>query len=76
MAHLWERFYRVPEVEVQGGSGVGPGLELPISKTIIDRHQGRVGVESVPGHGTTFWFALHLAPPGEQAAWFSTQHAM
>ncbi len=59
-AHLWERFYRAPGVELQSGSGVGLGLGLHICKTIIERHGGEVGVESAPGDGSTFWFTLPL----------------
>jgi len=59
---IWERFHRVKEIKVQSGSGVGLGLGLYISRTIIERHQGRVGVESSPGQGSTFWFTLPLAP--------------
>jgi signal transduction histidine kinase len=61
---LWERFYRVPGVEPQSGSGLGLGLGLHISRTIVERHHGRVGVESVVGQGSTFYFVLPLAPPG------------
>jgi signal transduction histidine kinase/PAS domain-containing protein len=60
--HVWEPFHRAPGVEVQSGSGVGLGLGLHISKTIVERHGGTVGVESQPGHGATFWFALPLSP--------------
>ncbi len=63
-AHLWERFYRVEGVETQSGSGLGLGLGLHICRSIIERHQGHVGVESAPGKGSTFWFALPLAGPG------------
>ncbi|MGO8947277.1 MAG: ATP-binding protein, partial [Ktedonobacterales bacterium] len=59
--HLWERFHRVEGIEAQGGSGVGLGLGLHISRTIIERHDGQVGVQSTPGQGSTFWFILPLA---------------
>jgi signal transduction histidine kinase len=57
-ARVWERFYRAPEVQVQSGSGTGLGLGLYICQTIIGEHGGRVGVESVRGRGSTFWFTL------------------
>ncbi len=57
-ARLWERFYRVPGVTVQSGSSVGLGLGLYICRTIIDSHNGQIGVQSTPGVGSTFWFSL------------------
>ncbi len=59
--NVFDRFYRVKGIEVKSGSGVGLGLGLYICKTIIELHQGQVGVESEEGKGSTFWFSLPLA---------------
>ena len=57
---IWERFHRVPGVQVQSGTGVGLGLGLHISKTIVERHGGQVGVKSALGKGSNFWFTVPL----------------
>ncbi len=59
-AQVWERFYRVPGIEVVSGSGIGLGLGLYLSRILIERQGGQVGVESVPGQGACFWFTLPL----------------
>jgi signal transduction histidine kinase len=38
----------------------GTGLGLSITKRFIEMHGGRVGVESEPGRGSMFWFAVPL----------------
>lgn len=46
-------------------SGVypGTGAGLAIAKSAITRMGGRMGVESAPGRGSTFWFELATATP-------------
>ena len=58
--YIWERFYQVEGVELQSSSGTGLGLGLYICRKIIELHQGEVGVQSVPGKGSTFWFTLPM----------------
>lgn len=57
---IWDRFYRSPNIKILNGSEVGLGLGLFLSRTIISQHQGRTGVQSIPGAGSTFWFTLPL----------------
>jgi len=54
LSHLFERFYRVPINAATRGTGLG----LYISRKIIDAHGGEIGVESIVGEGTSFFFTL------------------
>ncbi len=67
LAHIFERFYRVPEIDVQTGSSNGVGLGLYIAQKIIERHQGRLVATSSPGQGSTFTIYLPLLTQHEQA---------
>jgi two-component system CheB/CheR fusion protein len=54
---IFERFYRV-EDKKNMTSGLGMGLY--ISSEIINTHNGKIGVESKLGNGSTFYFDLPL----------------
>lgn len=55
---IFEKFYRVRGEHV--ASIKGTGLGLAITKGIVEKHHGRVWLESVFGEGTTFTVALPI----------------
>jgi NtrC-family two-component system sensor histidine kinase KinB len=58
-AKIFGRFYRV-EHKRSSQHGVHLGLGLSICQQIIESHHGRIWVESEPGEGSSFFFALPL----------------
>ena len=53
---VFDRFYRVKEMETDGMGGFGLGLY--ISSEIVKRHNGKIWVESEEKKGSTFFFTL------------------
>lgn len=62
---LTERFYRV-DVKRSREKG-GTGLGLAIVKHIVNRHEGRLQIESEVGQGSSFTVSLPSAPSPESA---------
>jgi signal transduction histidine kinase len=58
---IFERFFQVDSSTTRryGGSGLG----LAISRHIVEAHGGRMGVRSVLGQGSTFYFFLPKIDP-------------
>lgn len=59
-ARLTERFYRVDTGRSRDKGGTGLGLA--IVKHVVQRHRGRLLIESHPGHGSEFSVLLPSAP--------------
>jgi len=59
LSFIWERFYKADNSRSTDRSGVGIGLY--IVKKIIEAHDQKITVTSIPNENTTFTFTLNLA---------------
>jgi signal transduction histidine kinase len=61
-AHVFQKFYRVEGSQTRELEGMGLGLATV--KSIVERHSGRVWVESKEGEGSIFYFTLPTIEAG------------
>ena len=60
LEHIFDEYYRSPDVDLQAGLQNGLGLGLYIAHKLVERHAGRIEVHSVPGEGSVFSVSLPL----------------
>lgn len=72
--HLFERYFRARNVSTQSYGGLGLGLY--ICRDIVERHGGRIWVESEVGRGSTFYVALPTLAEAQEPLAHSPGHTM
>ena len=64
LLHIWERYYTYRQRDQQGVSGLG----LAIVRQIVALHNGKCGVDTREGIGSTFWIEFPLLKPDADIA--------
>src|SRR5262249_3334470 len=62
---IFDRFYRIDKARSRDLGGAGLGLS--IARWAVEAHRGRIDVDTVEGHGSTFRIIL-LRPQGSESA--------
>lgn len=67
---IFEKFHQFrPDAKVGRSDKVkGTGLGLSLTKYLVAKHEGTIGVISEPGAGSTFWVQLPVLEPGDSMA--------
>ncbi len=58
LPHIFNQFYRAPNAEVLNGAPAGLGLGLYVTRKIVERHGGRIEVQSTLSGGSIFTVIL------------------
>jgi PAS domain S-box-containing protein len=72
--HLFERYFRARNASTQSYGGLGLGLY--ICRDIVERHGGRIWVESEVGRGSTFYVALPTLTAPQEPLEHALGHAV
>jgi PAS domain S-box-containing protein len=68
-AEFHEEIFRIfKRLNVEDDDKKGTGAGLTFVRKIVERHGGRVWLDSVPGEGTIFYFTIKQGPAYEAAA--------